>query len=478
MSINLHVNISVNVAAALAAVANFGTPLFVTEHTVTSNRQDGPFSSLADVTAAGFSVAAAPAANAWAAAVFAQRPRTSQVLIGRRLAAEALTDALDAIEAADPASWYMTQIELNTANELMALATWTETRFKIAMGQTSDADTLAGTVSTAQVTTITVGGTPTDGTYTVAIVNAFTNVQIASEDVVRAAGVPVDNDAIATLFRSQLTTALGALAVVTGATNEIIITFAGLGTGFTFALTAPAPGTLVEVTPTFIQNVGELGAALAFNRTAFVHHDDDTEYLDGAWAARCLGFNLDAPGGAGVWAYHRLVAITATALTNPQKTTLLGYPMNYFSPVTFTSGVVDPGFTFKGRMLSGRSIDIQTTVDLTQARMEEGLLAVLIAAAATSRPKVPYTDKGIGRFREQALDVLARLVKASHYADQAISPATGRVTPYVDAPLRAAVSQADLTARRLVMNAEAVFAGAIETVGDPATVGLTIDLSF
>ena len=39
-----------------------------------------------------------------------------------------------------------------------------------------------------------------------------------------------------------------------------------------------------------------------YNRTAIAYHDDDSEYLDGAWSSKGGGYNLDIPGGRGVWA--------------------------------------------------------------------------------------------------------------------------------------------------------------------------------
>lgn len=479
MSINFHVNLSVNVADAVQAQANFGVPLLLAEHSVTANRQDGPFSSLAEVVAAGFTVAATPAINGWATRFFAQQPRSSQMLIGRRAAMEPVYTAMDAIEAVDPAAFYATAMETNTPNDILALATWTETRSKIAVVQSSSADMLAGTASTAQSSDITVGGTATDGNvYTIEVVNAFTGAVEATFSVTRTAGVPVDNDAIAAALAAGLSPLLTGVATVGSTAADVEFTFLGLGNGYTFNLTATGTGTLTESTPAFVQNPGELGAALSFDRTALLYHDDDTEFLDAALLARCLGFNLDAPAGAGVWSYHRFNGITATRLTTAQKTALAGYPVNWYSPVKFTSGVEDPGFSFPGQMLSGRFIDITTSVDVTQARMEEALLAVFTAAAATSRPKVPFTDAGIARFREAALDVFNRMVRAGHFAAGATSSATGRTTPYVDAPRAFEVSAVDKAARRLTMSGEAVFAGAINSVGDPATVGFNIDLSF
>lgn len=482
MSINLHVNASVNVADAIANRAVFGRAMVIGEHSITGNRQDGPYSSLASVVSAGFTSSAAPEIHGWASRIFAQpRPRTSQVMIGRRAAAEHLATALDAIELVDPAAWYCSNVLLNTPNEILALAAWTESRFKIAIAQSSSAAMLAGTASTALVERFAFGGTATDGTYSIAVRNAWTNALIGTATVVRAAGSPATNSDLATAMRTAWD-GVAALAAISspaaGAGANVDITFDGLGNGYTFTTSAPAPGTLVaSEIGTQVQNPGELGSSLAYHRTALAYHDDDSEYLDAAWTSRCLGFDLDAPGGAGTWSYQRFAGITATRLQDAQKSTLMGYPVNFYSPVRFTSGVEDPGVMFPGQMLSGRFIDVTTSLDILQARIEEAILGVLTRAASLGK-KIPYTDQGIAQMQGPAMGVLGRLVKAGHFADKAVSSLTGRTTPYIDVPLASEVSTADKAARRLTMSGEAVLAGAINSVGDEATVGLTIDVSF
>lgn len=481
MSITLHVNVNARVADAASVAANFGTPIFVAEHSVTADRQNGPYSGVAALEAAGFTASAAPEVNAWARAAFSQQS-LSQVLIGRRAASEHIADTMAAIYAVDPAAFFAVMMAANSADDIMGLAAWTEPLSKISLAQASGAVLLDNTSSAQQVSTLTVGGTATSGDYVVTVRNGWTNAVIAT--VTLTADVPgthADNDAIAAALRSAWdgnATLAAISAPAAGAGAAVEITFDGAGNSYSFDLTAPGAGTLTESTPAFAQNVGELGSALGYNNTAVVYHDDDTEYLDGAWAGRCLGFQLDAPEGAGAWAYQRLTGVTATSISDTRKTNLLSYPVNYYSPVRMTSGALDPGFTWAGQMLSGRFIDNQTTLHLTRARLEEGLLAMFIRRAASSKPKVPFTDGGIQLARDTALGVVKKLVRGSHYAEGAISSLTGRVTPYIDAPRLVEVSTADKVARRIRLTGEAVFAGGIQSVGDAQTVGLQIDLSF
>lgn len=373
MSINIHVNLSIAVGGTATATANFGVPIYIADHAVTANRQDGPYSSLSAVETAGFTSGAAADIHAWATRVFAQRPRTSQVMIGRIDGADPdLATSLSAIEAVDPAAFYALNMASNTDADIEDLADWVESRSKIAIAQTSSSDLLAGS-----------GG-----------------------------------------------------------------------------------------------NIGETLRTGGYNRTALVYHDDDTEHLDAAWTGRCLGFNLDAPEGAGSWAYHRFAGITATALTDVQKSNLLDENANYYAPVRYTSGVEEAGFVFPGTMGSGRFIDVTTTIDVTQARLEEALLGVFLGAASSTRPKIPYTDKGLARLQGAAMSVFRKMIRAGHFVEGAESETTGRITPWVDVPSAAEVSSAVKQGRTVTMQAEAIFAGAVNSIGDQATVGFSIDLNF
>ena len=484
MSINLHVNLSISVVTANSARATFGIPMFVHDFAVGSGRQLGPYSSHQAVIDAGFTLAAEPECYNWAAAVFAQRPRASQVMFGHRSSAtEAIPTAMDAILAEDAASWYCTNLSTRSTVDIMALATWSESRAKIAVCQSDDADMLAGTASTAQTSTLTVGGTATDGVYSAQLFNDWTGAAVAAAvTVTRAAGSPATNADIADALATALE-AVPAIAALTSPINNssatIPVTFNGLGNHYSWVLSAPNPGTLVAAdSPGQVQNPGELLEAGVFTRTALIYHDDDTEYFDGAWAGRCLGFNLDAPRGKGGWSYQRPTGISATRLTDAEKNELVDVNCNFLAPVRYTSGVEETGFTFPGVMSSGRFIDITTTIDLLQARMEEALLGVFLAAASSSSPIVPYTDSGIAMIEAAASRVFNDLAKAGHFAAGAVSEVSGEITPRVVVPIASSVSSVEKAARRLTLEAEAVFAGGINSVGDGSTVGFSIELRF
>ena len=480
----MHVNFQISLASASTSKASFGVPLLALEHSITANRQDGPYSTVAEAGADGFTLAAAPIAYNWATQLMAQLPHTQQFMIGRRAASEHIVTSMDAIEAVDPGAWWQTHLATRNAAEIRALAGWTESRNKTAMVQSSSAAMLAGTTMTAMTDQFTVGGTATSGVYSISVVDDFTGAVVGVASVTAdVPGTHADHDAIATALRAawDAVPALAAIsAAAAGSGAEIDITYDGLGNSYTATLVAPAPGTLTNTGATIgVQNPGELLYDAAYDNTAIWYHDDDTEYMDGSIAGRCLAFALDSPLGSGSWAHHVPKGITATRLTTAQKTELLDKNVNWVSPVRYTSGVEESGFSFPGRMASGRSIKIQTSLHWLRARLEERLLKTFLEKAKTTAPAVLFSSAGLSLLQTAAADVFRLGVKGGHFADNVVSESTGRVTPWVDVPapseLSSAAKQAGLVTS---MTAEAIVLPEILSVGDATTVGFTIDLAF
>jgi hypothetical protein len=330
------VDVNVLVGGVSVDKFSFGTLLGVFAHTVNADRQNGPFFSMAEVNAAGFTVGAEPEANAWATAVFSQDDGVDQILIGLLAVADAgsYTTALDAIEAAGPNDWYITNIESRLDADLITTAAWTETRSKIFLGQSDD------------------------------------------------------------------------LAVAE------FIAWQGLG----------------------------------YNRSAGWYHAADAEYLDGAESSSGGGLNLDAPDGAGIWAYRQLEGVPFDAVTGAQALAIYAANANLFGR---NKGV---NFTSKGTMASGRFIDVTTSIDWTVARMEEAILALFVGTPT----KIPYTNAGINIIVATVQDVLNRGVTAGHFSTD--------VDPTVVAPDVSTVSGQDKIDRLLTLTANVVLAGAIQKV--------------
>lgn len=145
MSITEHVDVNISLASAPVEAFAFGTPIGVFSHTVTANRQDGPYASIAEVEAAGFTTGAAAEVHAWASAQFAQEIKVDQLLIGRIDVGDSdLTDSLTQIEADDPGSFYILNCETRAEADILLAAAFAETRFMVYQAQSSDAALLAG----------------------------------------------------------------------------------------------------------------------------------------------------------------------------------------------------------------------------------------------------------------------------------------------------------------------------------------------
>jgi hypothetical protein len=145
------VDVNVTLTGAAADKRGFGSVLGVFDHGVTANRQDGPYTSVAEAVAAGFTAAAEPEVHAFVSAVFSQDDGVDSVIIGREDVGDAdWTATMTAVEAADPGSWYITCAETRTEAEVLLVAAFIEATAssdfpKIYMAQSSDAAILAGT---------------------------------------------------------------------------------------------------------------------------------------------------------------------------------------------------------------------------------------------------------------------------------------------------------------------------------------------
>jgi hypothetical protein len=146
--ISHHVDVTVSLASANIDAYSFGSVCGIFDHSVTANRQDGPYTSLAEVVAAGFTAAAEAEVNAWATAVFAQDDKIDEVYIGREDVGDAdWTATVTAVLAEDPLSFYILTAETRAEADILLVAAAIEAADppKIYIAQSSDAAILAGT---------------------------------------------------------------------------------------------------------------------------------------------------------------------------------------------------------------------------------------------------------------------------------------------------------------------------------------------
>jgi len=357
-SITNFVDTTITVSGAVPDRFSFGNLQGVFAHTVNTTRINGPYTSVAEVSAAGFTVGAEPEVYYWATSVFSQDDAVDQLYIGLQTAGDAgdWTVTMDAIEAyaqANGLDWYGTTIESRTSADIVDVAAWTEARTKLFLYQSSDADVLTGAVG----------------------------------------------------------------------------------------------------------NINDLLAVAGYKRSAGMYHVTDSGaangYLDGAWASSGLGMDLDSPGGREIWAYRVLEGITYDPVTSTQASAIYADNGNLYGRNKGLS------FTSKGTTAFGAPyfVDIQTTIDWLKERMDEDVLSLFVAQNV-----IPYTDAGIALVVSAVKERLEKGVLYGHF-----SPDFPRT---VTAPKVSSVSSADKQARKLTLTAEAVFAGAVQSLV------LSINLEF
>lgn len=354
---------------------------------------------------------------------------------------------------------------------------------------------------TAQVTTITVGGTAVTGTYSFLVNGLLVDF---------AAVVPTNtNTDIGAGLRADATTVLaGSGITVSGATTAIILT-GTVGEPFAVtAVTAPGTGTLTPVTVAAVTIGNELDAIvaensdwygltlisrtaltilhaaawtetqprifiaqssdsdilttantdiaydleqLAYQRTALLYYPTNGTYADLAWLANRLAADLDVQQT--VWYSVTLVGVTPTAsLSETQKTNVLNKNANLY----LTQGGL--GSTGDGLMASGQDIDEITTIDWVVARIREAITQLFLTESNALR-KVPFTEEGFSQIASVVNPVLQRGVGAEHFALSAEGNG-----PFVDMPTLAEVDPADRAARLLRFSFYALLAGAIRSV--------------
>lgn len=181
--------------------------------------------------------------------------------------------------------------------------------------------------------------------------------------------------------------------------------------------------------------------ALNYKRTAFIYHGNVSVYPDISW----MGQQLPKPVGSTNWAFKELagiadgaaVEIVASLLTEAQLDSALDKNCNVYT------STLSADFTYYGTMSGGKNIDkegeyidIIRNIDFLQARLEEGLMSLLL-----EKDIIYMTNAGIGIVEGRTLNLLHQ-----YGADQGILIAESIVVSY---PKRSEISQTDRDDRKL-----------------------------
>ena len=191
-------------------------------------------------------------------------------------------------------------------------------------------------------------------------------------------------------------------------------------------------------------NIGELLRTAARARTSLWWHDDDAEFLDSGITGIGAAANLDAPGGVITFALKTVRGVPVDVLTSAQQDNIRAENANIHVEVA------GEGTTSNGTVAEGEFGDVQTTIDWTFFRTQEGVFRAL----KTTSTKVPYTEEGIALVQSEVDSVLRIGVINGHYASDP--------EPIVLVPNIADIPQADKDARILRgVEGRATLSGAI-----------------
>jgi hypothetical protein len=459
VSISEFVAVTVSLEGAAAERFSFGKLCGVFTHAVAgATRFMGPYASVAEAEAAGFTAAAVPEANAWLNAVFGQDASVDEVYIGQRVSPgdSNWTDTLTAVGAvAGPDGFYGLNIESRVEADILLAAAWAESNKKLFIAQSNDVlgvqetdVTFAGVTNNAGDYSIRVQyGTEIDITVTYTSAGSQTSAQIATQLI---AAWDADDDAAALADASA------------GGSGVVTLTFLEPGRNYTVT----AAGVAGTASPSTVQAAtGDIGSQLnllGYTRTALLFHasDDSNDgdvpsdgYACGAWSSRCLGgFDLDSPGGVGTWAFKQLSGITPDEVTGSAASDFFEVKTNLYHRLKGLS------FTSKGTVARGWRLDLVTSLDWLRIRNEEAVLSEFVGESH----KIPYTSAGISRLVGVVQNVLEKGVSCGH-----LSPDHPRL---VVAPKIREVSSADKINRTLTLSATCTLAGAIEAITFPITV--------
>jgi hypothetical protein len=494
------ISVDITVGAASVDRFSFGAYMHLAEHNITSNRFDGPYTSVAEVVTAGFTSSAAPTVYYAASAAFGVANPVDAIYIGRKIPSTGGT--LDQVWQVDVSGAPDYVDETTDANDAGA-GDWAIFPTVEAIG---DYMLIGQTVPFASVTFSCASGTAgvdggslalayefwngsewtaltgvSDGTTmftagaTAGQVFAFTQPSTWAPVVINASDslyyirfrITAGSYSTNPLYTSGFITgdtswanALTAIAAVESddawyghtIASRVQADIEGVAewTEARFHRFVPQSADATYLAGT-AGNVGLILEAAGYKRTAGplyhgVSSGATNGYADAAWSSAGWGFDLDSPNGNDNWMYQTLAGITADNITSAQATNIWNASGNIYATTLGSS------FTSKGTTAAGAPYyqDIQSTMDWFERRVQEDLLEYQIA----NRPA--FTNSGIQGIGGVIMNRLQIGVVNGHFSPD--TPVTVTVPDIAD------VSTADKTARLLRVSCTATFANFINSL--------------
>lgn len=433
--LNSVVTISITRVTTTVSKANFGTPgilaEFATSKTTTTFDRYRYYSSLPEMSDDNWT--SSDEVYKAAQKIFAQNPRPSQVMVGRKDAADAdWTATLNAIQAIQK-NWYgfgiipstvattIFDADLVASNSIVFTINGTAVT---AVPFNTDHDTTMDDLITqieADITGSSVSLDPGDVNNRTLIISIFGQAGVETCSVVVTGGA------------SQAT---GTTTLSDQDQYEDCVDWVETQSKL-FFIESTDSNILDALVTTDIASYIESNN---YDRST-VYYNDSEEYMN--FGAMGEGFPYDP--GSQTWAYKTISGVTSYELTTSENTGATGKNANIYTEI---AGVDVTQF---GTVGSGEYIDIMRGVDWIEANIQEDIFALLISVR-----KIPFTDEGITSVVGVIQKVLQTAVNMGILEEGSI---------VITAPLRSEVSATD-RGNRLLPDIEftANLAGAIHKV--------------
>jgi hypothetical protein len=373
--IDKHVDVQIAKETATVSRVGFGTPAILTYHTVFPQVYR-LFGGLDEMVTAGF--ATTDLAYKMAAATFAQSPRPTQVVVGRRgtphIRKVKLTPKPNPLASTDYTITINGIAYTVTTDATPTVAEITDGFANVTTGElNTGSENVLGTDNTTDFTIEAAdapGGTPTagvpfvieydrdqfffsDDTVDVNIATELANLQAGNDDwygLVADAWGADEIEALATAIESA-----GPKIYIAETQDTDVV--------------GPSSADIASILQT-----------AALDRTAIIFNND----LDPSPASAWLGSGLPTTPGSITWKFRTLSTVSASALLTGGIANADGKNANTY---TETGGI---NITAEGVMSSGEFIDVTRFIDWLTARIKENVFRALAI-----NPKIPFTNSGI-----------------------------------------------------------------------------------
>lgn len=432
-SIDTIVDVQIEKDTATVSRTGFGIPGLLVAHT-TFPEAARVYGSLSEMTDDGFTVT--DRAYLMAQAIFAQSPKPSQIVVGKR------TNLPTRI------------VTLTPKTPLLASTAYTVTINGTIFSFTTDTDPTVAEITAGLVALIDAGTEnvdATDNTTDFDVESAATPGGIAQADI------PFTISFDPTKFDIDDGTPDPGIATDLTAMRAVNDDWYGLVSDALGASEITPLSTAIEALPKIYladsQDSDILGSgttdiastlkASSLDRTGICYHPAaGEEHFGPAW----LGKQLPTDPGSTTWKFKTLATVPTYELSTAEQGNADGKNANHYQEV---AGVA---ITAEGTMAGGEFIDVTRLIDWLTARLKEDVFRTLAA-----NPKIPYTDLGIQTIVNDVEGVLKEGIRRGGLADD---PA-----PFVTAPRAADVSSTDKGNRLLPdIEFQATLAGAIHKV--------------